>query len=177
MKKKITYMAFLLFTAMLFCTQAAETSNLEIVMTRAVLMGQKEVSAYVYKTKTYEPKISYEYTFYCLLKNISNAEITVATKSLSPAIMHAKEGDTPMATLSIDKTSYKGSQIVPSVTDLGLVALRPGESAAISWKKDSFTQLQSVKVQYNPQDIFDKRFGYWTGRVTGDSVEIMTPKK
>ena len=170
-------MAFLLFISALFSTRAAETSNLEIVMAQAVLMGHKEVSAYVYKTKTYEPKTSYDYRFHCLLKNISNAEITVVTKSLNPGIMHAKEGETPMATLSIDKTSYKGSQTIPSVTDLGLVTLRPGESAAISWEKSSFTQLQSVIVQYNPQDIFDNRFGYWTGRVTGKSVEVMVPKK
>jgi hypothetical protein len=170
-------MAFLLFISALCSTQAAETSNLAIVMTQAVLMGQKEVSAYVYKTKTREPTTSYNYKFYCLLKNISKAEITVATKSLNPSIIYAKEGETPMATLSIDKASYKGSQIIPSLTDLGLVTLHPGESAGISWEKSSFTQLQSVKVQYNPKDIFDNRFGYWTGRVTGESVEVMVPKK
>ncbi len=165
-----------MFISVLSSTQAAEISNLEITMTHAVLLGQKEVSAYIFKTETYELQTSYEYKFAFFLKNTSNAEITVVTKNLDPSIMIAKEGETPLARLSINKMSYHESQIIPSVSDLGLVTLRPGESAAISWEKSSFTQLKSIKVQYNPVDIYDNRFGYWTGCVTGESVEVTIPE-
>jgi hypothetical protein len=178
MKTKITYIACILFISALCSTLANEDSGtLKIVMTQVAETGQKEVSAYIYKTKAYEPRITYQYKFYCILKNVGDEEITVATKNLDPGIMHGDEAETPVAELSIDKMSYEGCQIIPSAADFGLVVLRPGECTGIRWEKSSSRRLNSVRVQYNPKDIYDNRFGYWSGRVTGKPVEVIVPKK
>ena len=177
MEKKITHIAFTLFISALFSTQAAEDSNLKIVITQAALTGQKEVSAYVYKTKTYEPKPSYDYKFYCLLKNIGETDVVVATKDLGSTILNDGKGEVIMVLLSFDKSSYKGSPIIPSESDLGLVLLHPNESAAISWEQSAFTLLSQIRVQYNPTGTLAKRFGCWAGSITGDPVEVMGSKK
>jgi hypothetical protein len=178
MKRNITSSICVLLFAVLFQAHADESNNLQIVLTQVTEFGQEEVQGYVYKTKTYEPMISYKYRFYCLLKNVGDVDVTVATKNLSPGFMRENDEDVPRAFLKFDKTSYNGSLIVPSEADLGLVVLRPGESAAIQWEKSRLNKrLNKVKVQYNPTDPFDNRFGYWTGSVTGDTAEVIVPKK
>ena len=177
MKKYFTNVVFALLFAVLSPAQAAESNSLQIVLTQAMELGQEEVEAYFYDTKSYKPMIRYQYRFYCLLKNTGDVELTVATKNLDPGIMHGNEGETPIAELSIDKMSHEGSQVIPSVAELGLVVLRPGECAGIRWEKSSSKRLSTVKVQYNPRDIYDNRFGYWSGRVTGKPVEVMVSKK
>jgi hypothetical protein len=177
MKKKITYIAFTLFISALFSTQAAENNNLEIVITQAAMTGQKEVSAYVHKTKTYEPKASYDYKFYCLLKNIGETDVVVATKGLGSTILNDGKGEVITVRLSFDKSSYKGSPIIPSESDLGLVLLHPNESAEIKWEQSAFTLLSQMRVQYNPTDTLAKRFKCWAGSITGEPVEVMVPKK
>jgi len=177
MKHYFMYLACALLFSVLTQVQAEEGGNLKIVLTQAVELGQKEVQGYRYKSKSYEPMIQYQYRFYCVLKNIGDKEVTVTTKNLDSGMMYGEEGETATATLSNDQKSYEGSQVIPSVAELGLVVLRPGECAEVRWENNSFRRHTFVKVQYNPSEIYDNRFGYWSGRVTGEPVGVMVPKK
>ena len=153
-------------------TVSAETKDLQIVQAIVRETGLENKPVYVYKTKAVEKRPVYNYMIFCLLKNMGMKEITAVTKNLNPSIEFTDKRKPVKIRLTIDERKYKGSLVVPSAADLGLVTLHPGEIAQIQLEKSSFRPLRSAMIEYEPRDHFDGRFGYWVGRTVCEPFDI-----
>ncbi len=175
MKKIIIFcLASVLVYSALAKKTTAITGNNQIVHGMISETGKKNKPVYVYKHKKYETRPVYDYTIFCLLKNTGNEEITVVTKGLNPSIETMDENKPVKIRLTIDERKYQGSLVVPSITDFGLVTLKPGEIAQIRLKTSSFRPLCSGMIEYEPRDHFGGRFGYWVGVTTCEPFKIIT---
>ncbi len=69
-----------------------------------------------------------------------------------------------------------GTPLIPSVVDLKLVDLRPGEGTYIETKFGSKRLLEEVNFIYNISDHFDGRFGYWIGYIALSNIKLTRPQ-
>ena len=166
MRSRAITVTLLLFAGSVF------GADLEMLMPTLAETGREQRQAYVYKTKSREPRTMYSYRGFFMLKNISTSDISVVTRSLSPGMAHAEDDSPATVTLTMHKATYEGCQIVPSTADLALVALRPKEIAQIKFETTSPQPLKSVLIEYRLADHFDGRFGYWTGRVVSEELQV-----
>lgn len=105
-------------------------------------------------------------------------EIIAVIKGLNPGIEFTDERNPVKIRLTIDERKYQGSLVIPSISDLGIVTLQPGEIAQIRLETISFRPLCSAVIEYEPGDHFGGRFGYWVGRTACEPFDIkIKPEK
>lgn len=167
-------MKYLLLALLLFnsCVCASE-----LQITRSVIHYKEsnDVEVYVYTPKKGRvTKTRYTYSAILIVKNISESNIPVATGLLTPE--QEKIGEQPVEiTIKHDKVLSSG-KIIPSVSDLKIVSLRPNESARIKFDFKTYKLIDEAYVTYSMSENYDNRFGYWTGSVRSGLVQIENPK-
>mgnify|MGYP003661952542 CR=1 FL=1 len=62
---------------------------------------------------------------------------------------------------------------MPSVSDLSLVELYSGESALISYTTSADLRSNTATISYFVDDTYSERFGYWSGHLKTDVVDIV----
>ena len=139
----------------------------DLTMATPVLVEIREVATKHIDNQTGHPFDAHwkDYTFQSLLKNVSDRPITVITQQLRAS------GRTSLKDAHITLEPYPplldgDSQVIPSASELRLVTINPGESAAIEFRYRAMRAIDSATVTYSPKDHFNGRFGFWTGTAT-----------
>jgi len=131
-----------------------------------------KIKKYDSTTKTWEEADGYGYAFMFYLKNVSEKPLTVVTDGLSRQTSPA----TPKqeVKLSMDKMTVEDGKalVIPSREELKLIDLRPGEAALMKTEFKMSVPLEEIQVIYKPEDFYDGRFGYWTGKASSEPLII-----
>ena len=150
----------------------------DVFVSKPVLMGNvpAKVKKYDSTTKTWVEADGYGYAFMFYLKNVSEQPITVVTNGLS----RQTSPTTPKqeVKLSMDKMTVDNGKalVIPSREELKLVDLRPGEAALMKTEFKMSVPLEEIYVIYQPEDFYDGRFGYWTGKSSSEPLIIDAKK-
>ncbi len=146
----------------------------EIQVLQPVLLGKEptEVQTFDAASRGWIQAQGWHYAFMVPLKNVSETPLTVITDGLAQT-----SGTEPkrQVRLTVNKFTLKDGQtlVIPSRSDLRLVELRPGEAAIVKVEIKSAADLEEITVTYSPEDIYDGRFGYWTGRVSSEPLQLV----
>lgn len=167
-------MRTLLFCGILLITSTGYCSDLEIVNCSVFLTKTEGREVNVKKEEEWKREkrkfFTYRVVFY--LKNISDKEVSVATRGLSVAssISHEKEN----FEMQLDHTASRvnGMTVIPPAGDFGIVNLKPGECAMVRFQDTSTQTADEVTIAYGPRDPYEGRLGYWTGMVRSPAVKI-----
>ena len=145
--------------------RASDASDL--TMSAPDLVGIKEVTTKHVDNQTGQPFDAHwkDYTFQSLLKNVSDKPITVITEQLYTSGPTSKK-DMQIILKTAPVLLAGDSQVIPSASELRLVTINPGESAAIEFRHRVNRTINSLIVTYSPEDHFNGRFGFWTGSAT-----------
>jgi len=110
------------------------------------------------------------------LKNISDKQLTVATDGLSQQTSPGEPKQNVILNMDKMTAANGGELVIPSKNDFRLVDIRPGEVALMKVEFKMAVPLEEISITYNPQDFYDGRFGYWTGKVVSETA-ILDRKK
>ena len=131
------------------------------------------ISAEIVCRESDHPRGKYDYRVGVVVKNISSQDVTLITGRLSPGISLTGEGDFQQVILQyVPAVSVEGDPLIPSASDLKLVHLKPGEATGFHYTKRSKFYLMDPIVMYAIEDMFDGRFGNWTGRIASIPVAV-----
>lgn len=150
----------------------------DVFVSKPVLMGNvpAKVKKYDSTTKTWIEANGYGYSFMFFLKNISEQQITMVTDGLT----RQTSPNTPKqeVKLSMDKMTVEDGKVlvIPSREELKLVDLRPGEAALMKTEFKMSVPLEEIHVIYQPEDFYNGRFGYWTGKAQSEPLIIEAKK-
>lgn len=150
----------------------------DVFVSKPVLMGNvpAKVKKYDSATKTWIEADGFGYAFMFYLKNVSEEPITVVTDGLS----RQTSPTTPKqeVKLSMDKITVEDGKVlvIPSREELKLVELRPGEAALMKTEFTMSVPLEEIHIIYQPEDFYDGRFGYWTGKASSEPLVIEAKK-
>ena len=164
-----------LLLALFFFSSCVCASELEITRSVMHYKESNEVEVYVYAPqKGRVTKTRYTYSAILIVKNISESNVHVATGLLTPE--QEKIGEQPVQiTIKHDKV-LSSDKIIPSISDLKIVSLRPNESARIKFDFKTYKLIDEASVTYSMSENYDNRFGYWTGSVRSGLIQIENPK-
>ena len=139
----------------------------DLTMSAPDLVGIKEVTTKHVDNQTGQPFDAHwkDYTFTSLLKNVSDKPIIVTTEQLYTS-GSASMKDIQVTLKTAPPLLVGNSQVIPSASDLRLVTINPGESAAIEFRHRVNRTIESLIATYCPEDHFNGRFGFWTGSTT-----------
>ena len=114
----------------------------------------------------------YEYIIGAVMKNISDKPITLVTSSIAPFI-GSPSGKPDEFVFSISLFSkVNGVPLIPSKVDLKLVHINPGEAAAIGQTKKTSRAIDETRIVYSIADTYSDRFGYWSGSIESEYIEV-----
>jgi hypothetical protein len=165
---------YLLIAVLLF-NSTAYAGELQITKSVIHYKESNDVKVFVYNPKGTATKTRHTYSAILITKNISKSNISVATGLLTPR--QERVGDQPVEiTIKHDKVLSSESDIIPSISDLKIVTLRPNESARIKFDFKSYKMIDEAYVGYSMYELYDNRFGYWTGSVKSNLIHIENPK-
>ncbi len=162
--------------ALIILNFSAYAGELEITTAVIYYKESNDVQAYVYNPKGYVTKTLHTYNAILIVKNISKSDVSVAT-----GILKAKQvkgvGQPAEITIEHNKVLASDSEVIPSVSDLKIVSVRPNESARIKHDFTSFEMIDKAYITYSMSEYYDNRFGYWTGSVKSNLINIDNPKQ
>jgi hypothetical protein len=69
-----------------------------------------------------------------------------------------------------------GVQIVPSVSELNLVELRPGEGYYLVGTTESKEEIYKAFFEYTSHPLLEGRFGTWKGKAMSDAIDVASVK-
>ncbi|UHQ55425.1 hypothetical protein [Microbulbifer sp. YPW16] len=115
----------------------------------------------------------YEYRVGLVLKNTSDKEITLISKSQGGS-KHYDDPAVPTVLIgNVNELKIDGVLIVPDSAELGLVTIQPTEGAQVYEIYKSRSPLgQKAKVGYHATSAYGGRFNNWQGVVTSDAEDI-----
>jgi len=163
-----------LLLSLLLLNSCVYASELQITTSVIHYKESNDVEVYVYNPKGRVTKTRYTYSAILIVKNISDSNLLVATGLLTPE--QETIGEQPVEiTIKHDRVLSK-DKIIPSISDLKIVSLRPNESARIKFDFKTYKLIDEAYVTYSMSENYDNRFGYWTGSVRSGLIQIENPK-
>jgi hypothetical protein len=115
--------------------------------------------------------------------NSSNQEITVVSKGLGFDHFQLDDDKSGIYKCTVGYTGHldhDGHLVVPSLSDLSPVTLRPNEEALVNYEWGDDDDLAGllknktpIEVTYSVDDLWAKRFGIWGGSVKAAAVPIV----
>jgi len=162
--------------ALIILSFRVHAGELEITTALIHYKEPNDVQVYIYNPRGYVTKTQHTYNAILIVKNISKSDISVAT-----GILKAKQErgvNQPIKiTIEHNKVLSGDSEVIPSVSDLKIVVIRPNESARIKHDFTSFEMIDKAYITYSMDEYYDNRFGYWTGSVKSNLINIENPKQ
>ena len=115
--------------------------------------------------------------------NASNHEITIVSKGLGFDHFQIDDDKSGLYKCTVGYTGrldHDGHLVVPSLTDLSPITLRPNEEALVNYEWGDDDELAGliknkaeIEVTYSVDDLWAKRFGIWGGSVKAAAVAIV----
>lgn len=168
--KIIRYFVLLLVAISGICVAFSQ----DVFVSKPVLMGNvpAKVKKYDSTTKTWGEADGYGYAFMFYLKNVSDKPLTVVTDGLSRQT--SPTNPKQEVKLSMEKMTVEDGKVlvIPSREELKLIELRPSEAALMKTEFKMSVPLEEIQVIYKPEDFYDGRFGYWTGKTSSEPLII-----
>jgi len=155
---------------------SAHAAELEITTAVIHYKEANDVQAYIYNPRGYVTKTQHTYNAILILKNISKSDISVATGILKASQQRGLNQPAEI-TIEHNKVHSSESEVIPSISDLKIVVIRPNESARIKHDFTSFEIIDQAYLTYSMDKYYDNRFGYWTGAVKSNLINIENPEK
>ena len=168
-------MKYILIVLIIF-NFSAHAAELEITTAVIHYKEANDVQAYIYNPRGYVTKTQHTYNAILILKNISKSNISIATGILKASQEKGLDQPTEI-TIEHNKPVTSNSELIPSVSDLKIVVIRPNESARIKHDFTSFKMIDKAYITYSMDKYYDNRFGYWTGSVKSNLINIKNPKQ
>lgn len=167
-------MKYILIALIIFNFRA-HAGELEITTNVIHYKESNDVKVYIYNPKGYVTKTRHTYSAILIVKNISKSNISVSTGVLKAGRTRMSDQPTEI-TIEHKKVHSSDSEVIPSVSDLKIVVVRPNESARIKLDFKSLQMIDNAYITYSMNEYYDNRFGYWTGSVKSNLINIKKPK-
>ena len=121
----------------------------------------------------------YKYVASLTLKNISNKDLILITKTSGVGIGREYNGKPAEIFIAPGESTINGVKIIPTSEKIGLVTLRPSESTQVTKKFSSKHYIQTAILQYGATAVYNNYFKNWTGSVNSKktNTSIQEPCK
>lgn len=118
----------------------------------------------------------YNYGIQLVLKNISNNEIVLITKTNGAAISPEFNGRPAEISIGRGESKIGNTAIIPTNEKLGLVTLRQNEATQVINEFSSEHNIQTAIIQYSATKIYNNHFNNWSGSVRSNKVKTFKRK-